>query len=82
MAARTDLRRALDNLANPHPLARLKAVHEAGQVLREELDAAIDAAEAAQVRAARSARASWREVGNALGVSHTQARRRFHGRLR
>jgi hypothetical protein len=78
---RTDLYRELGNLANPHPLARLKALHGIGQTLRRVLDDALDAAELEQVRAARSARASWREIGKALGVSHTQARRRFHDRL-
>lgn len=75
----------LRNLAAPHPLARLRAIHELGRLLRDLLDEWIDRAELAQVRAARSARSrsSWEEIGRAVGgVSHTHARRRFADRLR
>jgi hypothetical protein len=61
MPARTDLDRELRNLAGAHPLARLKALHGIGLILRQELDSTFDTAELAQVRAARSARASWRD---------------------
>ena len=75
----------LGNLANPDPLARLKAIHQLGDRMRKELDAWIDLAELEQVRQARTrprqTRPSWEEIGRALGVTHTQARRRFADRL-
>ena len=80
--ARSDLYRELGNLSHPHPLARLRALHEIGRALRAELDAAIDEAELAQVRAARSQRKTWDEIGKALGVTHVQAHRRFAARIR
>ena len=71
------------NLAAAHPLARLKAIHELGRLLREQVDEWVDRAELEQVRAARTMRPqpSWQKIGRALGVSHTQARRRFADRL-
>ena len=83
MPIRSDLERELDNLASAHPLARLEAIHEVGVILRTELDTALDAAELAQVRTARkwNPKASWNQVGDALGISHVHARRRFHDRI-
>ena len=73
----------LGNLAGAHPLARLKATHEIGNLLRGDLEEWIDRAELEQVRAARKLRPqpSWGEIGRALGVSHTHARRRFADRV-
>jgi hypothetical protein len=80
------IERELRNLAGAHPLARLEAIHQLGQVLRAELDAWVDLAELEQVRAARSmarsVRPSWGDIGVALGgLSHTQAIRRFRDRV-
>ena len=75
--------RELRNMAGAHPLTRLEAIHDLGERLRAELDGWIDAAELAQVRVARTdfKRGTWQEIGKALGVSHTQAQRRFKDRL-
>jgi hypothetical protein len=77
MPNRSDLTLALGNLASQDGVGRLKAVHQVGEVLRQELEAAVFTAELAQVRQARSAGKSWREIGVAIGVSHAQARRRY-----
>lgn len=71
------------NLAGANPLTRLKAIHELGQILRDELDAWVDRIELEQVRAARKMRPqpSWEKIGGVLGVSHTQAIRRFAERV-
>lgn len=71
------------NLASAHPLTRLKAAHELAEVKRKEFEETVDRVELEQVRAARRQPrpASWAEIGRALGVSHTQARRRFAERL-
>lgn len=73
----------LSNLAHAHPVTRLKATHGIGERLRRELAAWIDAAELEQVRAARRMNppATWTEIGRALGVTHTQASRRFRNRV-
>lgn len=78
----------LGNLAGPHPLARLRAIHALGEILRAELDEWIERAELEQVRVARrgmgawvTKAATWKEIGQVLGVSHTQAQRRFKDRL-
>jgi hypothetical protein len=87
--ARSDLNRYLGNLATSgDAVGRLKAVHQVGVVLRQELEAALFEAELAQVRQARSPQVrqgrsrkpkphSWEEIGRAIGVSHVQARRRY-----
>jgi hypothetical protein len=78
------IRRQLSNLASPVACARLRAIHELGVFFSTALRELIDAAELEQVRAARRIRpkpATWSEIGLVLGVSHTQAQRRFSGRL-
>jgi hypothetical protein len=51
--------------------------------LRREAEALMDAVELELVRAARSrpTPVTWERIGKALGVSHTQAQRRFKDRL-
>ena len=80
-----EARMAVRNLATAPSLGRLEALHELGQLLRDALDELVDDAELEAVRALRSGspqgRASWESIGRALGVSHTQAIRRFGDRL-
>jgi hypothetical protein len=77
-----EVQTALSNLAANEPLARLKAIRQLGDALRAALDELVDAAELEQVRAARARKGGgWREVGRALGVSQTQAHRRFAARV-
>lgn len=80
---RRDLDRELGNLAHQDALARLRAIHEIGKILAAELHEAILQAEAAQVRVARSRYkpAPWAEIGRAIGVTHTQAQRRYKDRI-
>ena len=70
----------LQNLAGANALTRLKAVHEIGKLLAR----AIDLAELEQVRVARSKRPpdTWREIGDVLNISHTEAMRRFAKRVK
>jgi hypothetical protein len=78
------MRQQLHNLANDHPLARLKAIHELRGLLEAQLRDAFDLAEFEQIQRARhlSKPSTWSEVGRQLGgVSHTQARRRYEDAL-
>lgn len=79
-----DITREMWQLAAAHPVARLGAIHELGTVLQEQLADWIDEAELKQVKVARRSyrpQATWAEIGRALGVTHTQARRRFADRV-
>ena len=78
-----DVQHMIKNLASNAPLARLRALQELGALLRGAFDDLVDAAQLEQVRAARERRAGgdWRSIGDALGVSATQAHRRFAKRL-
>jgi hypothetical protein len=60
------------NLAHPHPVTRLKALVD----IRAELDAEIDAAVVA-ARAMRPKRATWKEIGKAVGLSKQGAQNRW-----
>lgn len=84
LPTRAGLYRELRNLANPHPLARLEALHEIGEALRQELDVALFIAELEQVRQARSRnpQPSWREIGAALGITGQYAQRKFQDALK
>ncbi len=64
----------ISNLARAHhPVARLKAIHS----LRADADALLDHLEREAVLAARSARATWEEIGRAVGLSASAALRKF-----
>jgi hypothetical protein len=75
---------AVKNAASNRPLVRLRALAAVVAAFSEITDQAL----AEQVKAARAPRgpgakgASWREVGEALGVSHTEAQRRYAVRAR
>lgn len=72
-----DFARVLSNTASNVPLTRLRAVHELGEQIRATVDAWVEQAIQEQVTAARGREASWREVGDALGITGQQAGRRF-----
>ena len=76
-----EVRMAVQNLATAPSLGRLEALHEPGGLLRGAVEDLVDAAELGAGRALRSRSnegwASWETIGRALGVSHTQAIRRF-----
>src|SRR5437763_1269486 len=78
--ARRDLDRALRNLAEGHPLTRLRAVHD----LHVMLDETFDRAELELVKKARQRRPPerWESIGNVLGgMTGQHAARKFRDRL-
>jgi hypothetical protein len=60
------------NLASPHPVARVKAL----AALREQLDAALDAA-VAEARAMRPKPPTWKEIATAAGMGTSAANERW-----
>jgi hypothetical protein len=74
----------LHNSASNVPLTRLGAIRELREVAQAALNETFDLLELEQVRTARSRAgtpASWRDIGIRLRISHTQAQRRYAGRL-